>query len=308
MASSEYVPVDTSDLLEEKTAEDVGYKLVLVRGVPHNPLFDVAATEKLIGTFEARDSDVFVCTYVKAGTTWTQQIITNLIAGGMSRKKYAQVVPWLEALCATKILPEREATGWTMASVNSAPSPRYFKSHATVADLPRGKARPKVIVVARNPKDTIVSLYHHAKNKPEFGYSDGSFDAFLRVFLSGNAENGSWFKHVLEWKAVSLQDPERCLFLTYEAMKADQFAAVKQIADFIGVKADSNLVAATVKNSTMDAMKATNNIGMGHLRQGDTGRWRDTFTVAQSDLFDAVYKRQMAGTGLYFDFGQGLVM
>lgn len=34
---------------------------------------------ELIETFETRDNDVFVCTYVKSGTTWTQQII-NLVS------------------------------------------------------------------------------------------------------------------------------------------------------------------------------------------------------------------------------------
>ena len=39
-----------------------------------------------------------------------------------------------------------------------------------------------------------------ASSKPEFGFQ-GDFGTFLRVFLSGNAENGSWFKHVAEWRA-----------------------------------------------------------------------------------------------------------
>ena len=43
------------------------YKLVDVRGIPQNPWFDVAKFEDIIDTFETRDDDVFVSTYVKAG-------------------------------------------------------------------------------------------------------------------------------------------------------------------------------------------------------------------------------------------------
>ena len=42
-----------------------------------------------------------------------------------------------------------------------------------------------VIYVARNPKDTVVSLYHHAKSKPEFVYT-GDFNTFCEIFLAGN--------------------------------------------------------------------------------------------------------------------------
>lgn len=55
-----------------------------------------------------------------------------------------------------------------------------------------------MIVFHRNPKDSVVSLFHHAKSKPEFGYT-GTFDEFVNIFLAGKAENGSWFNHVLGW-------------------------------------------------------------------------------------------------------------
>ena len=101
------------------------------------------------------------------------------------------------------MLNSREAPTWTMEKFEElGRRPRYFKTHATVGHLP-GKFNPKskppkIIYVARNPKDTIVSLYYHAKSKPEFGFS-GDFNTFCTLFLGGHVENGSWFDHVLDW-------------------------------------------------------------------------------------------------------------
>mmetsp|Transcript_38396 Transcript_38396/g.123128 ORF Transcript_38396/g.123128 Transcript_38396/m.123128 type:complete len:293 (-) Transcript_38396:191-1069(-) len=286
--------------------ESRGYELVLVRGVPQNPLFDVGKFEALIADFEGRDSDVWVCTFVKAGTTWTQQIVTLLLNGGQpGQQAYGEAVPWLEALCATtEILPEREAPGWTLDRVRRAAGPRYFKSHARVDHLPGG-GKGKVIALARNPKDTAVSLFHHARSKPEFKFR-GDFAAFLDVFLAGQAENGDWFAHVTEWHARAKADPARVLWLTYEDLVRDHRAAVKRIADFLGLDATDQIIDDTVEHSTITSMQANANIGLNHLRKGGVGRWRDTFTVSQSDHFDRLYKRSMADSGLSFDFGDGL--
>jgi len=313
-----YVDADVSGILDETTAASVGYTLVPIRGVPQNPLFDVAKCEALIDSFEGRASDVFVCTYVKAGTTWTQQIVTLLLNGGeQGAASYGERVPWLEATCAGSPLPEREAPGWTLDAVNASSAPRFFKTHATVAQLPGRAAAPRVIAVARNPKDTAVSLYHHARSKPDFGYS-GDFETFLRVFLSGHAENGSWFEHVVEWHAYATKHPDRCVWLTYEDMIRDPRAAVVAIARFLGLLGrdgateadDAALVDKTVANSTMRSMQenAKANIGLNHLRKGGVGGWRDTFTVSQSQLFDKVYAAKMQGYGLTFDFGDGEYM
>lgn len=55
-----------------------------------------------------------------------------------------------------------------------------------------------MIYIARNPKDVAISLYHHAKNKPEFEFSY-DFNTFLNLFLNGEVESNSWFDHVQEW-------------------------------------------------------------------------------------------------------------
>ena len=36
--------------------------------------------------------------------------------------------------------------------------------------------------------------------------------------------------------------------------------------------------------------------------KGKVGGWKERFTVAQSEFFDGVYKEEMEGTGIEFDF------
>ena len=115
---------------------------------------------------------------MKAGTTWTQQILHLLLRDGEPGGKYNESVPWLEALC-SDLLGPREAPTWlsdiyfyslsikcffrTLDKINNNTNKRYFKSHATIDHIPKGKAKIKIIYVARNPKDTVVSLYHHSQ-------------------------------------------------------------------------------------------------------------------------------------------------
>ena len=81
------------------------------------------------------------------------------------------------------------------------PSPRAFKSHTNYEHMPGGepaKSPAKYIYVARNPKDTAVSLYYHTRGFKDFEFT-GNWDVFFEYFISGKAEGGPWFDHVLEW-------------------------------------------------------------------------------------------------------------
>src|SRR4051812_49620027 len=46
--------------------------------------------------FAFRDDDVIVATYAKSGTTWTQQIVGQLIHAGDPDVQVAHLSPWLD--------------------------------------------------------------------------------------------------------------------------------------------------------------------------------------------------------------------
>eukprot|EP01035_Chromulina_nebulosa_P019753 gene19753-25685_t len=299
MSEFSYVVPILERLSTEKIESD--YKVVNVRGVPQNPTVNVELFEHIIDNFETHDNDVFVATFVKAGTTWTQQIIHQLLRKGESGGFYGESCPWLEAT-SSEFLQPREAPTWTLEKINNTPGPRYFKTHATVKDLPRGQAKIKIIYVARNPKDSVVSLYHHAKSKPEFGYT-GDFETFVQLFLVGKAENGSWFDHVLDWYKECQTHPDTHLFLKYEDMYQDTAAAVKQIAEFLGFELTDEILDKVVKNSSLNEMRQSASIGLNHLRKGGYGGWRSVFTVGLSEFFDDVYLHKFEGSDLKFNFG-----
>ena len=80
-------------------------------------------------------------------------------------------------------------------------SPRTFKSHTNYEFMPGGepaKSPAKYIYVARNPKDVAVSMYYHASAIKSFEFT-GDWNVFYEYYISGKAEGGSWFNHILEW-------------------------------------------------------------------------------------------------------------
>jgi aryl sulfotransferase len=45
--------------------------------------------------FDFRNDDIVISTYGKSGTTWIQQIISQLIFNGMENLEVAEMSPWL---------------------------------------------------------------------------------------------------------------------------------------------------------------------------------------------------------------------
>lgn len=84
--------------------------------------------------------------------------------------------------------------------------------------------------------------------------------------------------------------------------------ARSRVDDGVGVALFLQTTAATTISAMRKNPKANIRPGEQHLRKGGAGGWRDIYTVRQSDAFDEIYLKEMEGTGLKMDFGEGLVM
>ncbi|XP_030854985.1 LOW QUALITY PROTEIN: sulfotransferase 1C2A-like [Strongylocentrotus purpuratus] len=176
-----------------------------------------------------------------------------------------------------------------------------------------------VIYVARNPKDTAVSYYHFCHYTPHLPSYD-SWDMFFEEFLANRAPQGSWFEtYVLPW--WRRRNHPNVLFLKYEDMKKDLPGAVQQIAEFMGKSLSDDVIEKIAEASTFEAMKknplsnpdtllqkGNKESGLGQsstssfMRKGVVGDWKNYFTDEQKKRFDKLYDKEMAGSGLEFEF------
>lgn len=77
-----------------------GYKSKLFRGWRYPPFCKAEVLEDIINRAELRAGDIVIATYPKCGTTWMQQILLTLLAGGDGSKTRdpMKLSPWPEQL------------------------------------------------------------------------------------------------------------------------------------------------------------------------------------------------------------------
>nr|XP_056718872.1 sulfotransferase 2B1-like [Euleptes europaea] len=257
--------------------------------------------------FPFRPSDVLLVTYPKSGTTWMQEILTLIYSKGdpepaKSIPNWARA-PWLEHTYFKEFLQETEG-------------PRLFTTHLPWRVLATAlrKAKPKVIYLARNPKDVAVSFYHFCR-MANFFPDPGTFDDFLLCFLDGTVHYGSWFKHVKGW--LSCQKEMNLFYVTYEELHQDLGGFLERLSAFLGCPLQPGQMEAIQEHSSFASMRENtmaNYTLVPHevmdpskgqfMRKGIVGDWRNHFSPQQSALFDKVYQQEMGDCGLSF---QGLM-
>jgi len=289
--------------------DKVETQMPVIHGMPWVP----GTTQEMIDTFPkllARQDDLYISTYPKAGTTWTQEIVWQVIHDGKIDYRRLDVrVLWIDGMLSP--LPEHPYPARTPEMIQklfeSFPSPRVLKTHLPydLVPQPRDQAtKPRHIYVMRNPKDTAVSWYHHYLSfAPMLSWNE-----FFEKFIRGEVLYGSWFDHVLSW--WKHKDDPNILFLKYEEMKKDLPGTIDKIAKFVGKELSKEMVERIADQVTFTAMKKEGNVNYTwykqfngeFIRKGQVGDWRNYFTDEQSDRLDALYTEKMAGSGLVFEY------
>lgn len=258
-------------------------------------------------TMSARPSDVIVASYPKCGTTWTQEICYLILHGVDLQKANSKTLE--------ERIPFIEIPPIGIKGIEKMPDPRLIKTHLPYDDLPLNfrKNKTKVVYIARNPKDTVVSFYHFLKMVGFFGYT-GTIDRFLDLLIDNKLIYGDMVEHFLGyWKR---RNDGNVLFLTYEGLQKDFKGELRKIAKFLGKPLTEEQVDQVTDHCSFASMSKNpmTNYSQGgatvkgegsqtsFMRKGKVGDWRNHFSPDMSRKMDDYIEKALQGSDLKFDY------
>ncbi|MDQ7249873.1 sulfotransferase domain-containing protein [Dongia sedimenti] len=255
-------------------------------------------------SFKFRDDDVVVATWAKSGTTWTQQIVAQLIFNGAEGIDVSTMSPWVDL----RIMPKAVIDGLELQTHR-----RVLKTHLPV-DALVFSPKAKYIYIGRDGRDAIWSLFNHHINATDAffaafnncpgrhgpGLERGANDAhafYTRWFEQNGEPYWPFWENIRSWWQI--RHLPNVLLMHFSDMKRDLPGAIRRIADFLDVEIDAAVFPKIVRHCSFDYMKAHADkvaplggvLWQGgaqtFVNKGTNGRWRDTLSAEEVAAYEA---------------------
>jgi aryl sulfotransferase len=266
----------------------------------HNHHFDSTIWNDL--TF--RDDDIVISTYGKAGTTWVQQMIAQMMFGGDPELAVADMSPWLDL----RIPPKHVKLPMVAAQTHR----RFLKTHLPVDALVYSP-KARYLYIGRDGRDVVWSLHNHHHNANQMWYDllndtpgrigppieppPASRREYFLAWLEGDGfPFWSFWDNVRTW--WSIRALPNILLIHYAALKADMPGEMQRIAQFLDIDVDPARRDAILEFCSFDWMKsnATKSVPLGgafwdggagvFINTGKNGVWRDELTPADIERYE----------------------
>ncbi len=274
-------------------------------------LFNQYMDSTVWNDFPFRDDDIVIATYGKSGTTWMQQIVSQLLFAGAADLEVAAMSQWLDS---------RIKQSEKLAVLEGQKHRRFVKTHLPVNALVYSP-RAKYIYVGRDGRDVAWSLYNHLRNANEQNYykflnetperigpplerpSGSVRDFFIEWLALDGYPAWSWWENVRSWWTI--RDLPNLLLVHFADLKADLPGEVRRIADFLEIYIDDGNWPAILKHSSFEYMRENGQktVPRGGIQwdggiktfinQGTNGRWRETLSRDESRRYDELAREKL---------------
>lgn len=273
-----------------------------------------------------RPGDILVTTSYKAGTTWMQTIVANLLyQDGNFPAPISFMGPWLES----DVAPLAE----TIAGLERQKGRRSFKTHLPFDGIPYFETM-KYIYVCRDGRDVFMSLWNQHSN-----YSDN-----LKMLTTKKAgESGRHFPHDYDdlhdfwddWISKSWYDWEtdgypywshfhhlqswwnyrhldNIHFVHFSDLLGDIENQVLKIAAFLDIEIKENNLNGILERISFNSMKKNftkimpeasiilKGGGDRFMNKGTNGRWRGVLTDDELAQYDQQVKKTLTEDAAYW--------
>lgn len=260
--------------------------------------------------FAFRDDDVIVATYAKSGTTWTQQIVGQLVFNGAEDVHIHEISPWLDL----RIMPPD-----TMGKVEAQTHRRIIKTHLPL-DALTFSPKAKYIYIGRDGRDVVWSFYNHHANANQLWYDllnntpgrvgppierpDPDIRRYFRRWLEQDGfPIWPFWENIRTWWAA--REAPNILMVHFADLKADLEGEMRRIADFLDCDIMDERWPAILEHCSFDYMKthAANVAPLGggifeggaevFINKGVNGRWRDLLTAQDSADYERKAREEL---------------
>jgi aryl sulfotransferase len=247
-----------------------------------------------------RDDDIVIGTYAKSGTTWVQQIVSQLIFNGQEG---------LEVAGMDLRVPPKQVK---LAEVEAQQHRRFIKTHLPV-DALVFSPKAKYIYIGRDGRDVVWSMYNHHSTANEHWYDalnnspgrvgppiERPCDSVHQYFNEWVEKDGHPFwpfwENVRTWWEI--RNLPNLTLLHFNDLKRDMPGEIRRIASFLEIPIDESKWNDIVTHCSFDYMKAnaTKSVPLGgafwdggaqnFIHKGLNGRWSDTLTPEENEAYE----------------------
>jgi len=261
--------------------------------------------------FRFRDDDVIIGTYAKSGTTWTQQIVGQLIFNGAEGVNVAELSPWVDLR-----IPPKEVK---LPMIEAQRHRRFLKTHLPV-DAIVFSPKAKYIYIGRDGRDVVWSMYNHHANANEGFYKalndtpgrvgppieppPASVRQYFHDWLDRDGHPfWPFWENIRSWWEI--RHLPNVLLVHFSELKADMPGQIRRIARFLEIDIDEARWPTILEHCSFDYMKqhAADVAPLGggiweggartFINKGTNGRWRDILSEEECRKYEAMAVRML---------------